>query len=403
MRALQRPMGAVSVLVVAALAITLGSVAPASADPKFPSWGEVQKAKRNVATKNAEVTKITRIVSSLQGQAAAAGKTALIRGEQYLEAKNALAAATATAQKLESQADAAQARSTASSREAGQLAAQVARQGGGDVTIGLLFSGHDASDLLDVLGAADRLSASTAAVFARAEQDRKAASALSGQAVVAAKARATRAATASAALASAKKASAAAQAKVTATAKEQSTLSAQLASLKGVSASVEKQYLAGVAWEKKQDSQPNPPPDGPPTGGSGPSAPNESAVDGAIRFAKAQLGEPYRLDGAGPSSWDCSGLTLKAYASVGVYIGTHSATDQYNTLKSEGRLVPLSDRQAGDLLWYSNGGSTSAIKYHVTLYIGNGEMIEAPYPGVNVRIAPVRFGDLVPYAGRPTG
>jgi cell wall-associated NlpC family hydrolase len=93
----------------------------------------------------------------------------------------------------------------------------------------------------------------------------------------------------------------------------------------------------------------------------------------------------------------------RTYASVGVYIGTHSATDQYNTLRAENRLVPLSQRQPGDILWYSNGGSTSAIKYHVTLYIGNGEMIEAPYPGVGVRIAAVRFGDLVPYAGRPTG
>jgi cell wall-associated NlpC family hydrolase len=402
MRGMRRPLGAVSVLVVAALAITLSATVSASAHPKFPSWGEVQKAKRNVATKNAEVAKITRIVSSLQNQAAAAGKTALIRGEQYLQAKNSLAAATATAQKLQSQADAARQRSLVSSREAGQLAAQVARQGGGDITIGLLFSGHDASDLLDVLGTADRLSASTAAVFARAEQDRNTASALSSQAAVAQKARAGKAATASTALASANRASAAAQAKVTATAREQSTLSAQLASLTGVSKSVEKRYLAGVAWEKKQAAQHTPPPNGPPTGSS-PGAPNGSAVDGAIRFAKEQLGKPYRLDGAGPNSWDCSGLTKEAYASVGIYIGTHSATDQYNTLKSEGRLVPLSDRQAGDLLWYSDGGSTSAIKYHVALYIGNGEMIEAPYPGVNVRIAPIRFGDLVPYAGRPTG
>ncbi|HEY5320323.1 MAG TPA: NlpC/P60 family protein, partial [Galbitalea sp.] len=90
-------------------------------------------------------------------------------------------------------------------------------------------------------------------------------------------------------------------------------------------------------------------------------------------------------------------------AAAGVYIGTHSSTNQYNTLKSENRLVPLSDRLPGDLLWYSDGGSTTATKYHVTIYIGNGQMIEAPYPGVNVRVAAVRFGDLVPFAGRPTG
>ena len=66
-------------------------------------------------------------------------------------------------------------------------------------------------------------------------------------------------------------------------------------------------------------------------------------------------------------------------------------------------MLCFSDRQPGDLLWYSDGGSTTATKYHVTIYIGNNQMIEAPYPGVNVRVAALRYGDLVPFAGRPTG
>ena len=111
----------------------------------------------------------------------------------------------------------------------------------------------------------------------------------------------------------------------------------------------------------------------------------------------------YQFGGSGPNVWDCSGLTRAAYASVGVYIGTHSATNQYNTMASSGRLVPFSSRTAGDLLFYSNGGSTSGSKYHVAIYIGNGYMIEAPYEGQPVRIRPVRSGDLVPYVGHPTG
>jgi cell wall-associated NlpC family hydrolase len=100
--------------------------------------------------------------------------------------------------------------------------------------------------------------------------------------------------------------------------------------------------------------------------------------------------------------WDCSGLTKASYASVGVYIGTHSATNQYATMAAAGRLVPYNELVAGDLLFYSSGGSTTGTKYHVTLYAGGGLMIEAPYPGTTVRKVPVRFGDLVPYAGRPT-
>jgi peptidoglycan DL-endopeptidase CwlO len=133
-----------------------------------------------------------------------------------------------------------------------------------------------------------------------------------------------------------------------------------------------------------------------------PEPPSDNSVSGAIAFARAQLGEPYKLNGAGPDVWDCSGLTMKSYSSVGVYIGTHSATNQYATMKAAQRLVPYNEIVAGDLLFYSSGGSTTATKYHVTLYLGGGQMIEAPYPGAPVRIKPVRFGDLVPYAGRPT-
>jgi cell wall-associated NlpC family hydrolase len=123
----------------------------------------------------------------------------------------------------------------------------------------------------------------------------------------------------------------------------------------------------------------------------------------AIAYARAQLGEAYQLGGAGPDVWDCSGLTKMSYASAGVYIGTHSATNQYSTMAAQGRLVSLGSIVAGDLLFYSNGGSTGGSKYHVTMYIGGGLMIEAPRPGVPVRIVAVRYGDLVPYAGRPTG
>jgi cell wall-associated NlpC family hydrolase len=72
-------------------------------------------------------------------------------------------------------------------------------------------------------------------------------------------------------------------------------------------------------------------------------------------------------------------------------------------MSAQGRLVSVSSMTAGDLLFYSNGGSTGGSKYHVTIYVGGGQMIEAPRPGVNVRIVAVRYGDLVPYAGRPTG
>ena len=402
MRGMRRPIGVVSVIVVASLALTLGVTTLASADPKFPTWADVQRAKHSVAAKNAEIKKLTALITVLQNQAADAGKTAAIRGEQYLNAKSALDAATTAADKLRSQADVAKQKAATSAAEAGQLAAQLAREGNGNLALDLILNGQGAGNLLEALGTMSKVSETSARIFVQASQDRNSAKALSDQAAVAESARAKMKIAAASALAKANAASAVATAKVASGNKEQTVLASQLASLKGVSARTLKNYYAGVAWEKKQEAQKNPPPDATPTGPI-PGVPDGSAVAGAIHFAEAQLGEPYVLGGMGPNTWDCSGLTKAAYASVGVYIGTHSSTNQYNTLRAENRLVPLSQRQPGDILWYSNGGSTSAIKYHVTLYIGNGEMIEAPYPGVGVRIAAVRFGDLVPYAGRPTG
>lgn len=179
----------------------------------------------------------------------------------------------------------------------------------------------------------------------------------------------------------------------------------QLASLKNTTAQVEREYQEGLTAEREeaQNNPPAPPSNPPPGVDPAPPAPVGGQVAQAIAYARAQLGEAYQLGGAGPDVWDCSGLTKMSYASAGVYIGTHSATNQYSTMAAQGRLVSLGSIVAGDLLFYSNGGSTGGSKYHVTMYIGGGLMIEAPRPGVPVRIVAVRYGDLVPYAGRPTG
>ena len=91
---------------------------------------------------------------------------------------------------------------------------------------------------------------------------------------------------------------------------------------------------------------------------------------------------------------------MGAYASVGIGIGGHSATAQYDLAASSGRLVSYGNRRPGDLLFYTDGGGDM---YHVTIYSGNGMMIEAPYEGVDVREVPVRTNQLVGEVARPTG
>ncbi len=180
------------------------------------------------------------------------------------------------------------------------------------------------------------------------------------------------------------------------------TLAAGTSPFRGEAAApADRAYRDGVVWERAQEAVTTPPPPAPPLNPE-PPAPNAAAASAAVAFAKAQLGEDYEFGSMGPTTWDCSGLVKASYASVGVFIGTHGATNQFIRMRTAARLVPLSGMVAGDLLWYSTGGKISAAKYHTAMYIGDGLMIEAARPGTQVRVVPVRYGDLVPYAGRPT-
>ena len=101
----------------------------------------------------------------------------------------------------------------------------------------------------------------------------------------------------------------------------------------------------------------------------------------AADWALSQIGRPYQWGGAGPYTYDCSGLTMVAWAHAGVSL-LHYTGYQWE----EGVHVPLDDLQRGDLLFYSTGDSDPATIHHVGIYIGGGDMVDAPYTGVDVRI-----------------
>ena len=86
----------------------------------------------------------------------------------------------------------------------------------------------------------------------------------------------------------------------------------------------------------------------------------------AVRTAIGQVGKPYRWGGAGPGSYDCSGLTMRAYAAAGRRL-PHSARGQ----SAIGRRVSRADLRPGDLLFYYRPVS------HVAMYIGNGRIVHA--------------------------
>ncbi len=153
---------------------------------------------------------------------------------------------------------------------------------------------------------------------------------------------------------------------------------------------------------------------GRPSGGPAPSAPAGSSIEAVIARAMSKLGMPYAWGGGNASGatrgirdggiadrygdynkigFDCSGLMIYAFA--GVRSLPHYSGYQY----SSGRQVPLSQMRRGDLLFWGGPGGI----HHVALYLGGGQMVEAPQSGLRVRVAPVRYGGIMPYATRLVG
>ena len=113
----------------------------------------------------------------------------------------------------------------------------------------------------------------------------------------------------------------------------------------------------------------------------------------AIAYARAQIGKPYRYAGAGPDSFDCSGLTMMAWARGGVSM-SHGSQAQWAAFPK----VPIPDLQPGDLVFFGSSGPSN---HHVGLYIGGGTMIEAPHTGTFVRYSTIYRPDLVSTGSRP--
>ena len=108
----------------------------------------------------------------------------------------------------------------------------------------------------------------------------------------------------------------------------------------------------------------------------------------AVRYALAQLGDPYVWAAEGPNAFDCSGLMWAAYRTAGAdYFGLpRVARDQYYATRH--RTVAPSALLPGDLIFFASSSSWTSV-HHVGMYIGEGKMVHAPTFGDVVRIAPV--------------
>ena len=106
--------------------------------------------------------------------------------------------------------------------------------------------------------------------------------------------------------------------------------------------------------------------------------PTTTQAEKAVAYAYDQLGCPYVYGGTGPcdDGFDCSGLTMEAWAHAGISI-PRTSYEQWDDLTS----VPVADVQPGDILVFLDGG-------HVGIYVGGDKLIDAPQTGENVELVP---------------
>jgi cell wall-associated NlpC family hydrolase len=190
-------------------------------------------------------------------------------------------------------------------------------------------------------------------------------------------------------------ANAASQARAAAT-QQESQLNADLGQVKGQIGALVAQAQAQAAAIQQAQTQARlasatanfPPP---------PSAGGAAGV--AVSAAESQIGVPYVWGGTDPrgtpgdpsGGFDCSGLTQWAWGQAGVGL-PHFSGSQFDDTAP----VPVPDMQPGDLIFYGAGGSE-----HVAMYVGSGEMIEAPQTGETVHITSVRLGSGFAGVRRP--
>lgn len=410
-------------LLVGALLMGPGAV-PASAEPtptpspssSVPSADEVQRAEDAVDAAARQITQVEAELDEARRHLERVHEEAAIAAESYNEAKALLAKRTADATAARAQAETAKAEAAQAELDVQHLAAQVYMQGGSLGGFELLLGLHrgdlarraadvDAAmgfrtDARDRAAEASKRAQDATRAAAQAELQQKAASAAAEKA-----------------LAKATKAADAAEREATRIEADQARLVTRLAELRRTSLAVEQRRQEGLqeaaraaeearvrqAQEARATQEMRAPQDSQAARSSGSGAatsgptgplpePKTAAAATAIAFAKAQLGDPYLWAGGGPDRWDCSGLTMGAWNAAGASLPHYSGWQYQQTAR-----VPIADLEPGDLVFF--GKSASSI-YHVGLYVGGGQMIEAPRSGLTVRYASIYRSSLLPYGGR---
>ncbi len=443
-------------LVVGAVAVGLlvgDPLSAALADPPAtpPSAGDVADARRAVTDAEASVAQMEVRLAELAALADEAHVTVQRAGEDYTQALADADAARAAADTARARSTSADADAEAARQQLMAFARELARSGGSIETIEALLSADGFADVAERTAALSRLTGKADETVQNFRAAQLVADTMRSRAETAEVTATSAEAAAQTALDAAETAQKAADEQVAAAAVERDGLISRLAAARQTSADVERARQDELDRQRRereeaaaQAARLAPPPVTPPaTGSSGnqgtptqpPAPPNSptqpttpppttppaqpttppppppsssyplgsgtsqgSAGQGAaaVEWAKTQLGKEYVWGAYGPDSYDCSGLTMMSWRNAGVNIPRTSREQYKYVLK-----IPYDQLRPGDLVFWTDDPNDANAIYHVAMWIGGGQIIEASRPGVPLRIAPMRWSSTMPYAGRP--
>ncbi|HET8605373.1 MAG TPA: C40 family peptidase [Marmoricola sp.] len=400
-----------------AAAVLAAGVGVANADPKkpYPSQAQVDAAKRAVEAKARSVSQIRADLVLAQQRVDAANTAAEIAAEQYNGAVSALVKARKEAARAREDAARAQADVAAQRGQIARLAIQSYQQGtdlnaitavlGADGPVGMMNKVGVVQSAGDSMEARyQRFQATNALAHVYAAKARQTQQRQQQLAVQARQARDHAAALASSAQTQEAQVSqqrdqlvnelAAAQNVSVSLARQRQAALERIARERAAAAAraralAEQRAAAAAAAAKDAAKTPQPAPSAPTVPATQvrppvahPGHQPKAQVRKVIRYARAQLGKPYVWAAAGPNSFDCSGLTMMAWRQGGVYLD-HYAESQYyqSTPISYGQL------RRGDLVFWTVGDVPTGYIHHVALYIGHGQIIQAPYTGAYVEVS----------------
>ena len=431
MRRLRRAGAIGAPLVACALlsgAILTGVVGGAQADPVVPSQNQVDQANQAADQAKAAVSPAQTALEAAQQHLAQLEAAARQAQQRYAAATAKEQAAERAAQQATQQAHQDAEFATAAKAALGRLVAAAYRSGvATDLsTLTIVLDVRNPQEYMDGVHVVRRVLSSESSILTQADAASKSAAAAQAQAE--ADAAALKAAQAEVAQSAqeAEQAAAAAQAQVDAMGTQLDALLAKEAAAQNAATQLAQQRQNGLAQEQAEEqaarkaaeqaaeaSQGSNGGSGGSSGSDGSDGSDSSNSDSsgsgvgvppyassiaaqALQFALAQLGKPYLWGGTGPDSFDCSGLTMRAYESAGIDL-PHFAAFQYQASHP----LTYGQLQPGDLLFWATNPKDSNTIYHEAIYLGGGKMVQAPKTGWDVMISDMWMWGPIQFFARP--